>query len=609
MAEFFAELKRRHIYRVAATYLVVAWLAVQVVNNLAPALRLPEWANSLVVVLLFIGFPVTLIFAWVQQMPKEGSAPARNAVLDWTLLGALAVVLLFMGYQQIVRSFDGTEKASREAAPGAAVSLAVLPFSNLSGDASQEFFSDGMTEEITSALARVPNMRVVGRTSAFQFKGENKDLRTIGQALSATHLIEGSVRREGNQLRITAQLIKVDDGTHIWAENYDRQLTGVFAVQEEIAQAIAVSLRVPLGLAQGETLVRSRTNDPASYDDYLRAKALVRARSLRTLTEAAGLLEQVVARDPDYAPAWSVLALAYALTPAYSPAWARGDVEETRQIVDATLPRAEVAARRAVELDPESAEGYMSLGAVRAYRARLRDAEEPFLKALELDPDNPDALHFYGQSLGGVGRLKDEIALRQRLRILEPFVPIFNWNFGYALWINGQTDDAQAVLKDVPPEFAFRQQLLASIYVNLGRRGEAADTILTLPRGVFAQGIAEELVRLLRTGTNGTAGGFAASGFTEALLPAHRSAGARAGILRGQSRCRIFLARRGCRDLAALLFAGTQVGALQGVGAQGGSCRLLARKESLAGMVPAGGRRRFRVRVAPRIYTTIRGLP
>ena len=155
---------------------------------------------------------------------------------------------------------------------------------------------------------------MVARTSAFQFKGENKDVRAVGQALGATHLIEGSVRKAGNRVRITAQLIKADDGTHLWTENYDRELTDIFAIQEDIAQAIAASLRVPLGLAQGETLVRNRTKDEASYEDYLRAKALVRARANGAgQPEAAKLLEQVVARDPDFAPAWALLGLDYAM--------------------------------------------------------------------------------------------------------------------------------------------------------------------------------------------------------------------------------------------------------------------------------------------------------
>src|SRR6185369_10943717 len=178
-----------------------------------------------------------------------------------------------------VQQADGAAARQRSLSPAGAISIAVLPFVNLSSDKEQEFFSDGMTEEITSALAKVPNLRVVGRTSAFQFKGENKDLRAIGQALSATHLIEGSVRKDGNQLRITAQLIKADDGTHLWTESYDRELKGVFAVQEEIATAIAASLEVPLGLKKGEALVPNRTSDETVYENYLRAKALVRSRS------------------------------------------------------------------------------------------------------------------------------------------------------------------------------------------------------------------------------------------------------------------------------------------------------------------------------------------
>src|SRR5262249_55236284 len=159
------------------------------------------------------------------------------------------------------------------------ISLVVLPFANMSGDASQEFFSDGMTEEITSALAKIRDLRVVGRTSAFQFKGQNQDLRTIGQQLHATHLIEGSVRKAGDRVRISVQLIKADDGTHIWTEDYDRNLTDIFAIQEDIAQAIAASLRVSLGLSLGQNLVNNRKIDPETYyQQYLHANALLNGR-------------------------------------------------------------------------------------------------------------------------------------------------------------------------------------------------------------------------------------------------------------------------------------------------------------------------------------------
>jgi len=260
MGNLFAELKRRHIYRVAAAYAVVAWVLIQLVNNIAPALRLPEWTLTLVIVLLAIGFPIVLIFAWVRELaPAEGATEqAKTGPFDWALMGALVVVLAAVSYEQLApsRSAGVAQQAgvTTNLANTVGISVAVLPFVNLSSDKEQEFFSDGMTEEITSALAKVPNLRVVGRTSAFQFKGENKDLRAIGQALSATHLIEGSVRKDGNEVRITAQLIKADDGTHLWTESYDRELKGIFAVQEGIAQSIAAALRVPLGLKPGDML-------------------------------------------------------------------------------------------------------------------------------------------------------------------------------------------------------------------------------------------------------------------------------------------------------------------------------------------------------------------
>ena len=221
MMNLLAELKRRQMFRVAAAYAVIAWILLQLVNNLTPALRLPDWAATFVVVLLIVGFPVALLFCWIQHLPSaDGSAPSVKAgKLDWVLIGALGMVILLIGYQQITPSSDATTQQAgvvgardASASPATAISLAVLPFTNLSGDASQEFFSDGITEEIIAALARIPDLRVVARGSATQFKGERRDLRAVGQALGATHLIEGSVRKAGTRVRITAQLVKADDG-------------------------------------------------------------------------------------------------------------------------------------------------------------------------------------------------------------------------------------------------------------------------------------------------------------------------------------------------------------------------------------------------------------
>jgi TolB-like protein len=374
----------------------------------------------------------------------------------------------------------------------------VLPFLNLSGNPDQDFFSDGMTEEITSALAKVPGLRVLGRTSAFEFKGQNKDLRSIGQALGASHLIEGSVRKDGNQIRITAQLVRADDGTYLWSESYDRELKGVFAVQENIAQAIATSLRVPLGLKEGQNLVSNRTTDIAAYEDYLRALALVRARGEGRggpATEATRLLEQVVARDPNYAPAWGLLGQAYALT-AFSGSGIFTD--DQRRFTAELLKKAEAAAQQATRLDPSNSDGYTALALARSIRGRFVQAEDLYKQALSLDPGNPDALQEYSAMLLDVGLSKDALAMRLRLQAQEPFVPIFNLILARTLWVNGRNEEAIAILKAQPP-FLIRFVILAQVYASTGRYGEAADTLRGIPSGIFPPGTVEEAIRLLRT--------------------------------------------------------------------------------------------------------------
>jgi adenylate cyclase len=307
-------LKRRHIYRVGAAYVVVAWAVAQVIDLLSQVFALPAWIAQPALALLAVGFPVALVAAWViESKPHEAVVTAvksKPTVLDWTLCGALALVLVFMGYQQITRpSQQAGVSAAREAAasPANAISLAVLPFSNLSSDPEQEFFSDGITEEITSALAKVPDLRVVARTSAFEFKGQNRNIQRIGEQLNATHLIEGSVRRAGSRVRITAQLINARDGTHIWSENYDRELTDIFAIQEDIARTITASLNMSLGLKPGENLVNNRNIDAQSYQQFLQAKALWIVRGQANLTSSQRTFEQVIAQNPNYAPAWAFL--------------------------------------------------------------------------------------------------------------------------------------------------------------------------------------------------------------------------------------------------------------------------------------------------------------
>lgn len=514
MANFFAELKRRHIYRVGAAYVVVAWALTQAVDVLSQIFDLPSWIAQPVIVLLAVGFPVALIVAWtIESKPHQAVAAAvrsKPTIVDWTLCGALAVVMLFMAYQQIAPSSDATTRqvgvdAARSAAssPAGAISLAVLPFVNLSSDAEQEFFSDGMTEEITSALAKIADLRVVGRTSAFQFKDEQKDLRAIGQALGATHLIEGSVRKEGNRLRITAQLIEAENGVHVWTENYDRELTGVFAIQEDIATAIAGALRMPLGLAPGERLVSNRGIDAESYQQYLRAKTLVRDRRIPQVNQAIAILEQVVAHEPNHAPAWALLALAYAVVP-QTPALLSDDLDNMRSFATASLVKAEPAAQRAIELDPNLPDGYAALGRLNLARGKLLAADGAYSKALALDQNYPDALQLYGNLLAEVGRLKESLSMMRRMQALEPFVPTFGSNAAVVMWLNGQDDAAISTIEALPVNTT-RQVQGSQIYASLGRYREAADLVQAIPAGAFLPGIVENAVRLLRTAPSAVA--------------------------------------------------------------------------------------------------------
>jgi TolB-like protein len=380
-----------------------------------------------------------------------------------------------------------------------AISIVVLPFANLSTEQSQEFFSDGMTDDIAGALAKIPDLRVVGRSSAFQFKGENKDLRAIGQTLGATHLIEGSVRQIDNQVRIAVQLIEAKNGLQLWSETYDRQLTDIFAIQEDIAHSIAASLRVPLGLAEGDTLVSNRTGNVESYQQYLRGKALERALFH---DEAIKTLEPVVASDPSFAPAWAFLARAYILGTNLIPAVGNGTVNEARHIVQSYRIKGEMAAREAIRLDAKLAAGYWSLAGALG-RGNYPAKEDLYRLALALDANDPETLNSYSLMLANTGRLKESLRLREQLRTQEPVEPVFNFLTAVIMRANGQSSAALPILEASrltgPGGSLYSNGLLAQAYVADGRYAQAADTLLVIPGSNFvSRQTIEDAARLLR---------------------------------------------------------------------------------------------------------------
>ena len=504
MEGFLAELKRRHIYRVAAAYALLAWLLLQIVNNVAPVLDLPPWVARAFLLALVIGFPVAMFFAWMREpMPAEGTTErVVTTKLDYVLAGALVLVIALVSYQQVAQTQTanterGPNGGTQEGSPTGGISIAVLPFTNLSGDASQEFFSDGVTEEITSALARVQGLTVLARTSAFEFKGQNRSVRAIGEALNARYLIEGSVRKDGDRVRITAQLVQAESGANMWTENYDRQLTNIFAIQEDIAQAIAGALRVPLGLERGDALVRSRTGNIDTYEQYLRARAVRRSGGIE---EATTILESVVARDPGFAPAWSLLAQVYWLAPGYSGEAYVGSFEGSRRALEMADAKAETAAREAIRLNSRDALAYAVLARIPSASSSWTGSEDLFKQALALDPNETEILASYSGALASAGRLKTALDVIEKARALEPFDPLFNIAYARDLQLVGQNRAAISILEAIPADAVrrgSRNLYLARSYAVEGRFAEAADTLAVHDISVAAS--LDDAVRLLRS--------------------------------------------------------------------------------------------------------------
>ena len=349
--------------------------------------------------------------------------------------------------------------------PVPGTSIAVLPFTNMSPDGANEYFSDGMTEEIITALSKVQGLRVAARTSAFAFKGKSESVSEIGRQLRVGSVLEGSVRRAGDRLRITAQLINVKDGYHLWAEAYDRDLGDVFAVQGEIAQAIVGALRVKLSDEATAMVVRP-TADLTAYDFYLKGRHALNQRTGASLLQAVDYFEQAIARDPRFAQAYAGLADAYVLLPGYS----------VRKSSEA-WPKGQAAAERALVLDSALAEAHTTLAYGKfLFESDWRGAEQGFRRAIALNPNYPTAHHWYGDFLGGRGNLEGYLQEIRRAQALDPLSPQIGTEVGRALYALRRNDEAVAQLHQVlgaDPAFAGAHVTLGRVYVEQGRMAEA----------------------------------------------------------------------------------------------------------------------------------------
>lgn len=435
---FFSELKRRRVGKVAIGYGAVAWMVTEASSVVMPALRLPEWTVTFVVVFLMVGFPVAMIMAWVFDVGPQGikrTVPLHDETASMQVrlrVAYAAVVVLLMaglGYLLYERGLGRAMAGERRG------SIAVLPFTNLSGDNAKDYFSDGMSEELLNLLARVPGLQVASRTSSFAYKGRNVDIREVGSQLGVDTVLEGSVRQAGDQVRITAQLIDTETGFHLWSETYDRQLADIFQVQDEIAGAIVSKLRIQLAPEDQQLAQRTRapTQNVEAYELYLQGRAVWKKRGEENLKRAIELYQSALARDPAFARAHAALASAYVVMAGYTKE--QGDEKKFN-------PMAETSARQALVLEPNIGEAHAVLAQINADRGDFLDAESGFFFAISLEPNEPTPHHWYSILLSKVGRLQAALTQARRAYELDPSSPVLAANLGNMLLQLGQDDEA-----------------------------------------------------------------------------------------------------------------------------------------------------------------------
>jgi len=539
MPSLFAELKRRNVLRAAAFYAAAAWLLVQVATQVFPFFDMPNWTVRWIVIAVVIGFPFAMVFAWFyeftpQGLKRESEIENSSSIeritgkkVDRWIIAMLAFAVVLLLTNNFILRTRGTGAGTAVSAR----SIAVLPFVNMSGDAQTDYFSDGITDEILNALAQIPGLKVAARTSAFAFKGKAQDLRKIGEILGVASVLEGSVQRSGDDVRITAQLIDTQTGYHRWSQKYDRKLTSIFEVEDEISKAIADQLKVTLGGDRQAPLVKQGTADPRAHELYLKALTQMSGRG-EGLVTATQSFEEAVAIDPGYAAGWAGLSQAYELLPWYELApWL------------SSLAKADAAARRSLALDPDLAEAHTALANVLRDRLDFVQAEKEYRRALELGAGSAETRNQFAQLLGALGRFDEAIEQEKIAVELDPIAPTPRYILGMSLASAHRQAEAIVELNKVmvqTPNFLYGRFHLAFSYLFSGNyaqaeaqaravataAGEDPEVIVALIRGVADPKAAEAALKLT-PGIHRLAGvefGELAAAFWESLLGAHEQA-------------------------------------------------------------------------------------
>jgi TolB-like protein/tetratricopeptide (TPR) repeat protein len=460
---FFSELKRRSVYKVAVAYAIIGWLLVQIATQVFPFLEIPTWVVRLVIVLVAAGFPIALVIAWAFELTPEGikrtedvdraaseRQPRKHAWIFIVIIGAvLSVALFFIGRYSV--------QTPRQSEPVTASritekSIAVLPFESLSEDKSNAYFAEGVQDEILTRLAKVADLKVISRTSTQRFKSAPSDLRDIAKQLGVMHIVEGSVQKSNDQVRVNVQLINAMTDAHLWADTYDRKLIDIFAVESEIAKTIADTLQAKLTGSEMKMMTMTPTENPEAYQLYLQGRFFWNKRTAADLRKSIDCFNQAIAKDPNYALAYAGLAQTWSILSAHN-----GGAP-----VDC-YPQADVAARKALSLDNTLSDAFAALASTKeSYNFDFAGAKQEYERAIQLNPNDATAHHWFGAGvLAATGEQASELAELKRALELDPLSLIIRTNLGIAYLHNGSTNEAIAHFRkaiDLDSTFYYAQR-------------------------------------------------------------------------------------------------------------------------------------------------------
>ncbi len=478
LSGFIRELSRRNVFKVAAVYVVTAWLVMQIADTMFPAFQMPAWTITFVAFLLLIGFPIALFFSWAFEMTPDGLKREKDVertesitiqtgnklnVITITLLG-IAAVFFALEKLNIGDKAPATQVAQDKR------SIAVIPFENISGDAANDPFTIGIHDDLLTQLSRIGSLKTISRTSMLQYRDTTKTIPQIARELGVATILEGGVQRSGDRIRINVQLIDAATDAHLWAATYDRQLTAsnIFAIQTEIAMSIAEALAATLTEGEQQRLEKVPTESLAALDAYFLGKQLLERRTLESLLAAVEYFEEVIELDPDFALGHSGLADAYMILPEY----------DTTIDLDIVKEKSVAAVNRALELDPNIPEVLASMAwNLTIHEYKWDEAEKVMRRALEIEPNNTNALHWMSHILSWQGRVEEGLRYAERAVEVDPLSSLMGMNLSNILVDNGRFDEAFKLAYEVYERDPNLSEAMGNLWLALLRAGRVEKAV------------------------------------------------------------------------------------------------------------------------------------